>query len=162
MTNHLRSIRCLNNNTVYKSIKEASEKLNLVSSGISNVLYGRIKATKGYTFEFVKGAELKLALCEIGRLKKQVAALEQDKIDLKEKIAELEKRPVKIITDTHRSKIELANLVNFLKRKNKEQREKIEVLQGQVNKYSRQAVISEHHKKKNIIKEMDYNGERYD
>ena len=162
MSKNLRAIKCITNNTVYKSIKEASEKLGLTSSSISNVLSGRIKITKGYSFEYLEGGELRLALCEIRKLQKQVTALEQDKIDLINKVDELKKRPVKIITDTHRSKIELANHVNFLKRKTNAQREKIERLCIRLSDYERKDVKSECNKKKSIIKEMEYNGQRYD
>lgn len=48
-----RKVRCLNNNEVYSSIKEASLTLNIVESGISNVVRGVRKHYKGYKFEYV-------------------------------------------------------------------------------------------------------------
>ena len=47
-----KAIICIENNTIYKSIKEASDKLNLKHSSISRVCLGKRKTTGGYHFAF--------------------------------------------------------------------------------------------------------------
>ena len=47
-----RSIRCVENGTVYSSIREASDKLGIYYSAISKVLRGVHKSTKGMHFEY--------------------------------------------------------------------------------------------------------------
>ena len=49
-----KSIICLENNFIYKSIKQASIELNICVDGIINVLKGRKEKTKGYTFKYCK------------------------------------------------------------------------------------------------------------
>jgi hypothetical protein len=46
-------ILCLENKIIYKSIKEAAELLNLTVPNIVNVLKGRAKKTKGYSFKYI-------------------------------------------------------------------------------------------------------------
>ena len=48
-----RPVRCIETGIVYPSIKQASRELNINASGISNVLSGRIKSTKGLHWEYV-------------------------------------------------------------------------------------------------------------
>jgi hypothetical protein len=43
---------CIENNTVYKSLTEAAKILGLKQGDISNVIYGRQKTTKGFSFKF--------------------------------------------------------------------------------------------------------------
>lgn len=45
-------IICLENNVVYSSMKEASEKLNLTPAGISKVCRGIMKQTGGFHFKY--------------------------------------------------------------------------------------------------------------
>lgn len=45
-------IKCLNNNTVYKSIKEACEQLKLDNRSVHRMLKGEYKHTKGYKFDY--------------------------------------------------------------------------------------------------------------
>jgi len=46
-------IFCLENKIIYNSIKEAAEILNLTVPNIVNVLKGRAKKTKGYSFKYI-------------------------------------------------------------------------------------------------------------
>ena len=48
-----RSIRCLNNDKVYRSIADASRELNLVRQNINNVFKGKRKHTGDYKFQYV-------------------------------------------------------------------------------------------------------------
>ena len=45
-------IFCIENNVVYSSMKEASEKLNLTPAGISKVCRGIMQQTGGYHFKY--------------------------------------------------------------------------------------------------------------
>ncbi|SHJ05733.1 hypothetical protein SAMN02745671_02546 [Anaerovibrio lipolyticus DSM 3074] len=46
-------IKCLNNNQVYKSAGEAGQALHLDRSNITKVCKGKLKAVKGYRFEYI-------------------------------------------------------------------------------------------------------------
>ena len=48
-----KKIICLNNNTIYESINEASIKLNLDASHICNVLREKLNHAKGYKFRYI-------------------------------------------------------------------------------------------------------------
>lgn len=48
-----KKIRCLNNDTIYNSIKDAHNILGISTSSIIQVLKGRLKSTSGYVFEYV-------------------------------------------------------------------------------------------------------------
>jgi len=48
-----KEIRCINNNIVYHSLKEASHELKVSVTSISNVLTGKRNAVKGYKFKFL-------------------------------------------------------------------------------------------------------------
>lgn len=48
-----KSVICLNNNIVYKSINEAASILSLDNSAISKVVRGKINHTKGYHFKLL-------------------------------------------------------------------------------------------------------------
>lgn len=50
---HSKPVRCIENNTCYKSMKEASIALNVSVSGISQHLKGVYSSVKGYHFEYV-------------------------------------------------------------------------------------------------------------
>lgn len=50
-----KSIICNETGKVYKSLKEASEFLGVHQTGITNVLHGRAKTCRGYTFSFYEG-----------------------------------------------------------------------------------------------------------
>lgn len=47
-----RKIICLENNTIYSSIKQASQKLNINQAGISKVCRGIMKQTGGFHFKY--------------------------------------------------------------------------------------------------------------
>jgi len=47
---NVKKVKCLDNNIVYRSAKEAAKQLNLRASGISLVLNGYQKTTGGYRF----------------------------------------------------------------------------------------------------------------
>lgn len=47
-----KAIYCLENDTIYKSITECAKELNIPISTIINVLKGRQKQAKGYTFRY--------------------------------------------------------------------------------------------------------------
>ena len=47
-----KAIYCLETNKIYDSIKQTTEELNIKKSNIINVLKGRCKQTKGYTFRY--------------------------------------------------------------------------------------------------------------
>lgn len=49
-----KSIKCIENNTIYISLGEASRQLNITPSSICGVLKGRTKSTKGLHFEYIK------------------------------------------------------------------------------------------------------------
>ena len=49
---HTKQILCITNGLTYNSIKEAGEKLNLTVPNIINVLKGRAKNTKGFSFQY--------------------------------------------------------------------------------------------------------------
>lgn len=46
-------IFCMENNITYNSIKEAAKELNLTVPNVVNVLKGRAKKTKGYSFIYI-------------------------------------------------------------------------------------------------------------
>lgn len=48
-----RAVRCLTNGIVYKSVREAAEALGLDGSAVSKNCRGKLKAVKGYVFEYV-------------------------------------------------------------------------------------------------------------
>lgn len=50
-----KSIICIETGKIYKSLKEASESIGVRPTGISNMLHGRAKSCKGYTFAFYGG-----------------------------------------------------------------------------------------------------------
>lgn len=50
-----KSIICVETGEKYKSVKEASEALGIGPTAISNMLHGRAKTCKGYTFAFYGG-----------------------------------------------------------------------------------------------------------
>ncbi len=47
-----KKIKCLNNNIIYNSIKEACLELNLNNSNVVEILKGRLKSIKGFKFEY--------------------------------------------------------------------------------------------------------------
>lgn len=47
-------IRCVETGIVYDSLKDASEKMNVVKSAINNCLKGRSKTCSGYSWEYVE------------------------------------------------------------------------------------------------------------
>lgn len=47
-------IRCVETGIVYDSLKDASEKMNVVKSAINNCLKGRSKTCSGYRWEYVE------------------------------------------------------------------------------------------------------------
>jgi len=47
------AIICIETQEVFRSITEAAKKMNLNRTGICNVLSGRNKTTKGYTFKYL-------------------------------------------------------------------------------------------------------------
>jgi hypothetical protein len=49
-----KSIRCIELDTIYESIKEASETLNIPKSSVSKAANKKLNKTHGYTFEFLK------------------------------------------------------------------------------------------------------------
>lgn len=49
-----KAVICVNTGKRYKSLKEASEDLNIIRSGITNVLRGRAKTCKGYKFVYAE------------------------------------------------------------------------------------------------------------
>lgn len=48
-----KAVRCIETGKEYKSILEAADDLKIHRTGITNVLHGRGKTYKGYTFEFI-------------------------------------------------------------------------------------------------------------
>ena len=50
---HKKPIYCLETDKIYNSAKQASEELNIKRENIVNVLRGRQKQAKGYTFRYV-------------------------------------------------------------------------------------------------------------
>lgn len=52
MPPNARKILCLNNNIIYDSISQCAKLLNLKASSIGNVLSGRTKYIKGYSFKY--------------------------------------------------------------------------------------------------------------
>ena len=53
LRSNCRSVRCITNGVVYQSVNMAAEALGLDSSSISKVCRGKLKAIKGYVFEYV-------------------------------------------------------------------------------------------------------------
>lgn len=51
-----RTIKCITNNKIYKSISEASRELNVLTGNINKVLKGLRTHTGGYKFEYVNQA----------------------------------------------------------------------------------------------------------
>lgn len=51
-----RKIICLENNVIYSSMKEASQKLNVNEAGISKVCRGIMKQTNGFHFKYYEGS----------------------------------------------------------------------------------------------------------
>ncbi len=49
-----KSIKCINNDKIYNSIKEAADDLNLDASAITKVCKGKQKNTKGYVFIYAE------------------------------------------------------------------------------------------------------------
>lgn len=47
------SVLCIENNTIYSSVNQASKDLNIYPSSIMKVCKNIFKQTKGYTFKFV-------------------------------------------------------------------------------------------------------------
>lgn len=47
-------VKCVNNNIIYESQLQAGKELGVSPSNISSILYGRLKQTKGYSFEYAK------------------------------------------------------------------------------------------------------------
>ncbi len=52
-----KSVRCIETNSVYDSLKAAAEDLNISVTGISHVLNGRQKSVGGYHFEYSSSVE---------------------------------------------------------------------------------------------------------
>ena len=50
-----KSVLCLNNNTVYKSVSEAARQLSVGISNLCNVLKGKRRSVGGYKFVYVEG-----------------------------------------------------------------------------------------------------------
>ena len=50
-----KSIICVETGKIYKSLNEASEDIGASRTGITNMLHGRAKTCKGYTFAFYGG-----------------------------------------------------------------------------------------------------------
>ena len=49
---HKKAIYCLETDKIYASIKECAKELNLLRNNISDVLNGRYRQAKGYTFRY--------------------------------------------------------------------------------------------------------------
>ena len=52
-------IRCLENNKIYYSVRDAARQLNVYHTGILKVLNGKYSQTGGYHFEYIKSNQLK-------------------------------------------------------------------------------------------------------
>lgn len=50
-----KSILCIENNTVYQSMSEAAQLLNISVSNLCNVLKGKRKSAGGYSFKYLEG-----------------------------------------------------------------------------------------------------------
>jgi group I intron endonuclease len=50
----LPKVLCHQNNTVYKNVHDAAQQLGLRRASVSNVITGRSKTIKGYSFEYIK------------------------------------------------------------------------------------------------------------
>lgn len=65
---HKKKVLCVENNTVYPSVKECSMALGIDPSGISSVLRGRQKTSHNLHFEYFEGVETNRDECSgVGR-----------------------------------------------------------------------------------------------
>ena len=48
-----KKVKCINNNTIYNSCKEAEINLNLAKNTVSRVARGERKSVKGYKFVYI-------------------------------------------------------------------------------------------------------------
>lgn len=51
---HTKKIKCVETGIIYNSLKDVSEKMNVVKSAINNCLNGRSKTCGGYSWEYVE------------------------------------------------------------------------------------------------------------
>lgn len=48
-----RKVKCINNETIYNSVKDAADKLNLRKSSVISAANGQKPSIKGYRFEYI-------------------------------------------------------------------------------------------------------------
>jgi len=61
--NNARKFICIENNKTYSSLKECADELNILNTGVSNVLKHRVHKHYGYHFVYIDELEKKVVQC---------------------------------------------------------------------------------------------------